>query len=162
VLGAVGTTPSTRPARRGGAALPFDILALDGEVLRRLPFSLRKPNLARLLSRRPDDIFVAPFEQSEIRSDLFEAACRMRLKARCRNVGIVPIAPDGRVEGLGQCEEPETPSDASSKERFLMMAVVMATPMPIRARCAFNGCKNESVRSVDHRLSSVLCGVTHL
>ena len=91
MLGAVGTTPSTRPARRGGAALPFDILALDGEVLRRLPFSLRKPNLAGLLSRRPnDDIFVAPFEQSEIRSDLFEAACRMRLKAMVSKRGDRP------------------------------------------------------------------------
>jgi ATP-dependent DNA ligase len=41
----------------------FDILALDGEDLRALPLSLRKTNLARLLARRPDGIFVAPFEQ---------------------------------------------------------------------------------------------------
>ena len=38
----------------------FDILALDGEDLRGLPLSLRKTNLARLLERRPDGIFVAP------------------------------------------------------------------------------------------------------
>jgi bifunctional non-homologous end joining protein LigD len=44
----------------------FDLLALDGEDLRRLPLSLRKTNLARLLARRPDGIFVAPFEQGEI------------------------------------------------------------------------------------------------
>jgi len=68
----------------------FDILALNGEVLRRLPFSLRKPNLARLLSRRPNDIFVAPFEQNEIRSDLFEAACRMGLKAMVSKRGDRP------------------------------------------------------------------------
>jgi ATP-dependent DNA ligase len=41
----------------------FDILALDGEDLRSLPLSMRKQNLARLLARQPDWIFVAPFEQ---------------------------------------------------------------------------------------------------
>ena len=40
----------------------FDIMALDGEDLRPLPLSLRKTDLARLLARRPDGIFVAPFE----------------------------------------------------------------------------------------------------
>src|ERR1700676_1042413 len=44
----------------------FDILALDGEDLRGPPLSMRKTNLARLLARRPDGIFVAPFEQGEI------------------------------------------------------------------------------------------------
>jgi bifunctional non-homologous end joining protein LigD len=44
----------------------FDILALDGDDLRGLPLSMRKTNLARLLARRPDGIFVAPFEQGEI------------------------------------------------------------------------------------------------
>jgi len=48
----------------------FDILALDGEDLRGLPLSLRKTNLARLLARRPDGIFVAQFEQREIGPDL--------------------------------------------------------------------------------------------
>ena len=52
-----------------------DILALDGDDLRRLPLSLRKTNLARLLARRPDGIFVAPFEQGEIEPDLFRAVC---------------------------------------------------------------------------------------
>ena len=58
----------------------FDILALDGEDLRALPLSLRKTNLARLLTRRPDGIFVAPFEQGEIGPDLFRAACNMGLE----------------------------------------------------------------------------------
>jgi bifunctional non-homologous end joining protein LigD len=58
----------------------FDILALDGDDLRRLPLSLRKTNLARLLARRPDGIFVAPFEQGEIGPDLFRAACDMGLE----------------------------------------------------------------------------------
>ena len=42
--------------------------------------SMRKTNLARLLARRPDGIFVAPFEQGEIGPDLFEAACNMGLE----------------------------------------------------------------------------------
>ena len=58
----------------------FDILALDGEDLRPLPLSMRKTNLARLLARRPDGIFVAPFEQGEIGPDLFRAACNMGLE----------------------------------------------------------------------------------
>jgi ATP-dependent DNA ligase len=58
----------------------FDILALDGDDLRALPLSLRKTNLARLLARRPDGIFVAPFEAGEIGPDLFRAACDMGLE----------------------------------------------------------------------------------
>src|SRR5258705_12625290 len=53
----------------------FDILALDGEDLRKLPLHLRKTNLARLLARRPEGIFVSDFEQGEIGADLFRAAC---------------------------------------------------------------------------------------
>ena len=55
-------------------------MALDGDDQRRLPLSMRKTNLARLLARRPDGIFVAPFEQGEIGPDLFRAACRMGLE----------------------------------------------------------------------------------
>jgi ATP-dependent DNA ligase len=50
----------------------FDILALDGEDLRGLPLSLRKAHLVRLLARRPDGIFIAPFEQG--RSGLISSA----------------------------------------------------------------------------------------
>jgi bifunctional non-homologous end joining protein LigD len=58
----------------------FDVMALDGEDLRRLPLSMRKTNLARLLARRPEGIFVAQFEASEIGPDLFRAACKMGLE----------------------------------------------------------------------------------
>lgn len=54
----------------------FDILALDGDDLRDLPLSLRKTNLARLLARRPEGIFIAPFGQGEIGPELFHAARR--------------------------------------------------------------------------------------
>jgi bifunctional non-homologous end joining protein LigD len=39
--------------------LAFDIFALDGDDLRKLPLSMRKANLQRLLARRPDGIFPA-------------------------------------------------------------------------------------------------------
>jgi bifunctional non-homologous end joining protein LigD len=48
----------------------FDTLALVGDDLRRLPLSMRKTNLARLLARRPDGIFLSDFEQGEIGPDL--------------------------------------------------------------------------------------------
>jgi bifunctional non-homologous end joining protein LigD len=58
----------------------FDCLALKGDDLRSLPLPLRKTNLARLLARRPDGIFVAPFEQGEIGPELFRAECNMGLE----------------------------------------------------------------------------------
>lgn len=36
--------------------------------------------MAQLLARRPQGIFVAPFEQGEIGPGLFDAACRMNLE----------------------------------------------------------------------------------
>ncbi len=58
----------------------FDMLVSDGEDIRRLPLSMRKTNLARLLTRRPDGIFTAPFEQGEIGPDLFRTACEFGLE----------------------------------------------------------------------------------
>jgi bifunctional non-homologous end joining protein LigD len=58
----------------------FDCLALDGDDLRKLPLSLRKTNLARLMARRPDGIFVAPYEVGEIGPDLFRKACEFGLE----------------------------------------------------------------------------------
>jgi ATP-dependent DNA ligase len=58
----------------------FDLLALGGEDLRQLPLEMRKTNLARLLSGRPDSIFVAPFESGAIGPDLFRAICELRLE----------------------------------------------------------------------------------
>jgi bifunctional non-homologous end joining protein LigD len=58
----------------------FDILALDGNDLRDLPLHLRKNNLARLLARRPEGIFVSEFERGEIGPDLFRQACKFGLE----------------------------------------------------------------------------------
>ena len=41
---------------------------------------MRKANLARLLARRPEGIFVSDFEQGEIGPDLFRAACNFGLE----------------------------------------------------------------------------------
>jgi ATP-dependent DNA ligase len=48
--------------------LAFDVMAMDGDDLRDLPLSMRKANLARLLARRPDGIFLGDFEQGQIYS----------------------------------------------------------------------------------------------
>src|SRR5712672_3132807 len=52
----------------------------EGEDLRKLPLHLRKNNLARLLARRPEGIFVSQFEQGEIGPDLFRQACNFGLE----------------------------------------------------------------------------------
>jgi ATP-dependent DNA ligase len=59
---------------------PFDMLAGDGDDHRKLPLSVRKTNLARLLARRSEGIFVAPFEQGDVGADLFRVDCGMGLK----------------------------------------------------------------------------------
>ena len=41
---------------------------------------MRKTNLQRLLSRRPDGIFLSDFEQGEIGPDLFRKACEFGLE----------------------------------------------------------------------------------
>ena len=69
-----------RQAQRGSAALRLRLLGGDGDDMRSLPLSMRKTNLARLLARRPDGIFAAPFEQGEIGPDLFQAACKFGLE----------------------------------------------------------------------------------
>jgi hypothetical protein len=44
----------------------FDILVEGGDDLRKLPLHLRKTNLERLLARRPEGIFVNPFDAQAI------------------------------------------------------------------------------------------------
>ena len=41
--------------------------------MRKLPLHLRKTNLARLLARRPEGIFISEFERGEIGPDLWQA-----------------------------------------------------------------------------------------
>jgi bifunctional non-homologous end joining protein LigD len=58
----------------------FDLLAMDGDDLRDLPLAIRKANLARLLARRPEGIFLSDFEQHEIGPELFRKACEFGLE----------------------------------------------------------------------------------
>ena len=58
----------------------FDCLVADGDDLRKLPLSMRKTNLARLLSRHVHGIHAASFEQGEIGPELFRHACLMGLE----------------------------------------------------------------------------------
>jgi len=58
----------------------FDVLAMDGDDLRRLLLSMRKANLERLLARRPEGIFLSLFEQGEIGPDLLRKACEFGLE----------------------------------------------------------------------------------
>lgn len=58
----------------------FDMLAEGADDLRMLPLSMRKSNLQRLLARRPEGVFVNPFERGELGPDLFRAACNMGLE----------------------------------------------------------------------------------
>jgi bifunctional non-homologous end joining protein LigD len=71
---------ATLPTHVGLPRNAFDVLALNGDDLRSLPLSMRKARLSRLLARRPDGIFISPFEQGEIGPDLFRAACNMGLE----------------------------------------------------------------------------------
>jgi bifunctional non-homologous end joining protein LigD len=58
----------------------FDILAAENDDLRKLPLAMRKTNLARLLARRPDGIFVSNFEHGERGPELFRKACKFGLE----------------------------------------------------------------------------------
>jgi ATP-dependent DNA ligase len=58
----------------------FDILIDGDDDLRKLPLHVRKTNLERLLARRPEGIFVSPFERGEIGPGLFRAACDLGLE----------------------------------------------------------------------------------
>jgi bifunctional non-homologous end joining protein LigD len=58
----------------------FDQLATDEDDVRKLPLSARKTKLARLLDRRPDGIFVAPFEPGPLDPHMFPKACEMGLE----------------------------------------------------------------------------------
>ena len=58
----------------------FDVLMSDGDDLRKLPLSMRKASLARLLTRRVNGIFPSDFERGEIGPDLFRHACMLGLE----------------------------------------------------------------------------------
>jgi bifunctional non-homologous end joining protein LigD len=90
----------------------FDILALNGEDLRNLPLSLRKTNLARLLARRPEGMFVSDFEQDEVGPDLFRQACKF---------GLEGMVSKRRDRPLDQGEEQTASGDGKNQGSFFVM-----------------------------------------
>jgi hypothetical protein len=85
------------------------MLAGDGDDYRQLPLSLRKTNLARLLRLRSEDIFIAPFELSEIGPDLFRHACEFGLKGLVSKRRDRPLSRRPE-QALGEGEEPAHPA----------------------------------------------------
>jgi hypothetical protein len=77
---------------------------------------MRKTNLARLLARRPDGIFVAPFEHGEIGPDLYRAAAAWALKGSSLSAGMA--VPERKVKALGQSEEPSASRDGAGMDSF--------------------------------------------
>jgi bifunctional non-homologous end joining protein LigD len=95
----------------------FDMLVCDGEDIRKLPLSMRKANLARLLARRVDGIFLSDFEQGEIGPDLFRHACMLGLE------GLVSKHRDrayraGRSPHWVKVKNPASPAMNRAKDPF--------------------------------------------
>jgi hypothetical protein len=77
--------------------------------LRKLPLSMRKANLQRLLARRPEGIFIATFEQGDIGPDLFRKACEFGLEglvSKHRDRGYRP----GRSPNWVKVKNPKHPA----------------------------------------------------
>jgi bifunctional non-homologous end joining protein LigD len=95
----------------------FDVLMSDGEDLRKLPLSMRKAILSRLLARRINGIFLADFEGGEIGPDLFRHACMLGLEGlvskrndRAYQAGVSP--------NWVKIKNPDHPAMARVKEAF--------------------------------------------
>jgi bifunctional non-homologous end joining protein LigD len=73
------------------------MLTGEGGDMRSLPLSIRKANLARLLARRTDGIFIAPFELGEIVPRVPHATWGS--KGRSRSIGIGRTGQGGRRIG---------------------------------------------------------------
>jgi hypothetical protein len=85
----------------------FDMLVSDGDDIRKLPLSMRKTNLARLLARRVDGIHLAPFEQGGDRPGSIPA----RLPDGAGGAGVEALRepiPRRSVRSLGQGQEPSS------------------------------------------------------
>ena len=78
----------------------FDALMLDGDDLRKLPLAMRKTNLARLLARRPDGIFVPISSKARSGRSCFAKPANSGLRAWCRNIVTALIVLAHRRIGL--------------------------------------------------------------
>jgi hypothetical protein len=88
----------------------FDVLMSDGDDLRKLPLSMRKASLARLLARRVNGIFLSDSERGEIGPDLFHHACLMGLEKARRS-----SLPGRSFAELDQDQKSRTPGNHAGK-----------------------------------------------
>jgi len=95
----------------------FDMLVGDGDDLRKLPLTMRKTNLARLLARRVDGIHLAPFEQGEIGPELFRAACTMGLEGLVSKLRDRPYRP-GRSPNWVKVKNRSHPAFSRVMDKF--------------------------------------------
>ncbi|MGX9432309.1 MULTISPECIES: ATP-dependent DNA ligase [Bradyrhizobium] len=95
----------------------FDMLAGDGDDFRRLPLSMRKTNLTRLLARRTEGIHAAPYELGEIGPDLFRHACLMGLEGMVsKHSGRAYVA--GRCTHWVKVKNPKHPAYHRVQDQF--------------------------------------------
>ncbi len=102
----------------------FDMLVSASDDLRKLPLSMRKANLAWLLARRVDGIFLSDFEQGEIGPDLFRHACLLGLEGL---VSKLRDRPDrtGRSPRWIKVENRQHPAMHRVMESFSLMTVLI-------------------------------------
>jgi ATP-dependent DNA ligase len=91
----------------------FDVMS-DGDDLRKLPLSMRKASLARLVARRINGIFLSDFERGEIGPDLFRHACMLGLEGLVSKRNESPLS-RGRFAQLGEGEEPRASGYAMAR-----------------------------------------------
>jgi bifunctional non-homologous end joining protein LigD len=96
----------------------FDMLAGDGDDYRRLPLSMRKTNLARLLARRTEGIHAAPYEVGEIGPDLFRAACDMGLEGLVSKHRERAYGQGGRCSHWLKVKNPKHPAYRRVQDQF--------------------------------------------
>jgi len=95
----------------------FDVLMSDGDDLRKLPLSIRKANLSRLLARRVNGIFLSDFERGEIGPDLFRHACMLGLEGLVSKRNDRPYRA-GVSPNWVKVKNPEHPAMARVKDAF--------------------------------------------
>ena len=95
----------------------FDCLVSDGDDLRRLPLSMRKASLARLLARPVDGIFLSDFEQGEIGPELFRHACLLGLEGMVSKHR-VSVYRGGRSDRWIKVKNRQHPAFARVREQF--------------------------------------------
>jgi hypothetical protein len=96
---AAGPTLHSRKRDHEVQLFAFDIMAFDGDDLRRLALSMRKTSLARLLARRPDGIFIAPSNRARSVLIYFGRLVSSGWRGWCRSGAIGRIRLVGRSIG---------------------------------------------------------------